>query len=248
MTDAIHQHCDAIERCNQRGGRMLSIVDLIEAGTIPRDLAAYALAAIGNGASFMVGALPGGAGKTTVMGALLNFVPVDVELVAADRMATIKKGLAKGTPRRCYICHEIGPGDYYAYLWADELRTYFELPTAGHMLATNLHADTFEQAQAQVCRDNGVPEAAFRRMNLIFFLAVRREGWSYARRIEEVWESDGTTAHQRIFHAGASASAAAGGLASAAEVAKASEVVDRLMASGARTIEDVRTAIVRARH
>ena len=80
----IGQHCAEIERCNQRGGRMLSIVDLIEAGTFSRDLAAYSLAAIGDGASFMVGALPGGAGKTTAMGALLNFVPRDVSLVAAD--------------------------------------------------------------------------------------------------------------------------------------------------------------------
>lgn len=60
-------HCAEIERCNQRGGRMLSIVDLIEAGTMTRELAAYSLAAIGAGASFMVGALPGGAGKTTVI-------------------------------------------------------------------------------------------------------------------------------------------------------------------------------------
>jgi hypothetical protein len=61
---------------------MLSIVDLIEAGTMSREVAAYSLAAIGAGASFMVGALPGGAGKTTVMGALLNFVPLGVPLVA----------------------------------------------------------------------------------------------------------------------------------------------------------------------
>jgi CO dehydrogenase/acetyl-CoA synthase alpha subunit len=36
----MEKHCAAIERCNQRGGRMLSIVDLIEAGTISRDLTA----------------------------------------------------------------------------------------------------------------------------------------------------------------------------------------------------------------
>ena len=28
---AIHAHVEAINRCNQRGGRMLSLVDLIEA-------------------------------------------------------------------------------------------------------------------------------------------------------------------------------------------------------------------------
>ena len=49
---------------------MLSVVDLIDAGTISVDLAAYSLAAISQGASFLVGAMPGGAGKTTVMGAL----------------------------------------------------------------------------------------------------------------------------------------------------------------------------------
>ncbi|MEK7765428.1 MAG: hypothetical protein AAB368_04240, partial [bacterium] len=73
--DAVARHTAELDRLNQRGGRMLSIVDLIEAGTVTRELAAYLLAAIGGGASFMTAALPGGAGKTTVMGALLNFVP-----------------------------------------------------------------------------------------------------------------------------------------------------------------------------
>jgi hypothetical protein len=135
-----------IDRCNQRGGRMLSIVDLLEAGTMTRDQAAYSLAAISRGASFMVGALPGGAGKTTVMGALLNLVPKDVELVPADSEEAIEVGLRDQTRRCCYICHEIGDGPYYAYLWGSPLRRYFDLPSTGHMLATNLHADTFDQA------------------------------------------------------------------------------------------------------
>lgn len=82
--DSIVRHCREIYRCNQRGGRMLSVVDLIEAGILGEELAAYCLAAIGQGASFMVGAMPGGARKTTVMGALLTFVPPDVELSPAD--------------------------------------------------------------------------------------------------------------------------------------------------------------------
>ena len=63
--DSILRHCREIDRCNQRGGRMLSVVDLIEAETLSAELAAYCLAAVGQGASFMVGALPGGAGKTS---------------------------------------------------------------------------------------------------------------------------------------------------------------------------------------
>jgi hypothetical protein len=130
--DSILRHCQEIERCNQRGGRMLSVVDLIDAGTLTVELAAYCLAAIGQGASFMVGAMPGGAGKTTVMGALLNFVPPGVELAPADSQESIERALAGNSPRQCFICHEIGPGSYYAYLWGQELREYFSLAQAGH--------------------------------------------------------------------------------------------------------------------
>ena len=73
MDDAIRRHCMELERCNQRGGRMLSVFDLLAAGTLDVDLTAYFLARISRGASFLVGANPGGAGKTTVMCALLNF-------------------------------------------------------------------------------------------------------------------------------------------------------------------------------
>jgi hypothetical protein len=42
------------------------------------------------------------------------------------------------------------------------------------MIATNLHADTFAQARAQVCDDNGVPQTHFRRMNIVFLISVGR--------------------------------------------------------------------------
>jgi len=90
------------------------------------------------------------------MGALLNFVPPEVILLPADGRLTTQAGLAFQGPRACYVCHEIGSGDYYAYLWGKALREYFELPRAGHMLATNLHADDLEQAREQVCGDNAV--------------------------------------------------------------------------------------------
>ncbi len=238
------EHCREIERCNQRGGRMLSIVDLVEAGTVTRELAAYCLAAIGGGASFLIGALPGGAGKTTVMGALLNFVPADVQLVPADGIGSIELGMkVPPSSRQCFICHEIGSGPFYAYLWGEELRQYFRL--AGHMLATNLHADTFEQAREQICETNGVPESALRRMNLMFFLSVGRRGRGQ-RRIEEAWESDGRQAHRRIYDASVAEAVGPSLLVSEDALASARGVVDDLLAGGARTVQDVRAKIVRA--
>lgn len=250
--ETIQRHCREIERCNQRGGRMLSIVDLVEAGTMSGELAAYALAAIGRGASFLVGAGPGGAGKTTVMGALLNGVPCEVELAPADGCEALEEGLRRtpkeGGTRRCYICHEIGSGPYYAYLWGEELRAYFRLCEAGHMLATNLHADTYAEARAQICDENAVPEAALRRMNLMFFLSVRRSGWKTVRRIETVWESDGASAHRQVFaRDGGEAGLTLTGFVAAADIAAARQTVEQLMARGARTIAEVRAGLLASR-
>jgi hypothetical protein len=243
--DPVDRHCAEIERCNQRGGRMLSIADLLDAGTVTPDLAAYLLAAIRGGASFMVGALPGGAGKTTVMGALLNFVPDGVELRPADGPDSIAEGLRRPSPRRCYICHEIGPGDYYAYLWGGVLRSYFELARAGHLLATNLHADTFEQARDQVCRGNGVPEDDFRRMHLCLFLEARG-GWRGKREIVAAWESDGASGHRIVYDRGR-LDAQAARLADGGRLREARRTLDALRAAGARTIEEVRAVLTRGR-
>jgi hypothetical protein len=237
--ESILRHCREINRCNQRGGRMLSVMDLIEAGTMTAELAAYCLAAIGGGASFMVGAMPGGAGKTTVMGALLNFVPASVELVPADGQAAISRGLRDSSQRQCFICHEIGAGPYYAYLWDQELRDYFNLAEAGHMLATNLHADTYEQAHDQICRQNDVPESALRRMNLMLFLSVRGD----RRRIETVWESDGQQSHRLIYEASNGGRVGPGHLVTAPKLAASGHIIERLISSGWRTIEEVRAMV-----
>jgi type IV secretory pathway ATPase VirB11/archaellum biosynthesis ATPase len=245
ISEAVEKHCRELERCNQRGGRMLSIVDLIEAGTMDVDLAAYALAAISNGASFMTGAMPGGAGKTTVMCALLNFVPKDIELRPADTMVAIEEGMAQPNPRRCYICHEIGDGAYYAYLWDAELRRYFKLPSAGHMIATNLHADTLAQARRQVCDDNQVPEDNFRRMNVVFFISVGRAYRNVSRRVVSVWESDGKSEHRQLFgQAGSGLKIELSRLVNADQFAAARTDILHLLNSKVRTIEEVRAFIV----
>ncbi|OHB62100.1 MAG: hypothetical protein A2168_07385 [Planctomycetes bacterium RBG_13_50_24] len=202
MHDAIAKHCDELNRCNQRGGRMLSIFDLLAAETLDPDLAAYLMARISTGSSFAAGSVPGGAGKTTVMCALLNFVPVDVSLIPATSQAVYEAANARVLPSRsCYVCHEIGSGNYFAYLWADALRAYCSLFEHGHILATNLHADTPRQAREQICNTNGVPGEHFNKFELLIFLRIEN-GYPRARRwIEEVYSGDGSSGYELIFHA-----------------------------------------------
>lgn len=226
---------------------MLSIVDLVEAGTMTREMAAYSMAAIGNGASFMVGAQPSGAGKTTVMGALLNFVPAEVHLAPADGVDAISRGLRKPEPRTCFVCHEIGDGPYYAYLWDETLRRYFELPEAGHMIATNLHADTYEEAREQVCGRNGVKSTHFSHMHLIYFLTVDSEGSGRTRRINALWESNGETAHNMIYDGSSAEMTTESSLVSPAALDSAGRTLDLIMDQDARTIEEVRAAVLKHR-
>lgn len=240
--DLLEQHCREINRCNQRGGRMLSITDLLVAGTLSKTLAAYLLAAIGRGSSFMVGALPGGAGKTTLMGALLNFVPPGVELHPADSMPTIEWALKFHQKRCCYICHEVGSGFYYAYLWGAPLRSYFDLTKHGHMLATNLHADTIEEARRQICDENSISPLLFRKMNLLVFLQVGG-GWGGKREVSEVWESDGFFDHQPVFREG-QLSIGQSRIVTPETHETAGQLLEMVLASGAGTIEQVRRALI----
>lgn len=196
MDDDVVLHCNEINNCNQRGGRMLSVFDLLEKETLDLELAGFAFYWISQGASFLVGANPGGAGKTTVMGALLNFVPPDVRLVPATEQE-ITRGLNQKTNQKyVYICHEIGAGHWFAYLWGSALRSYFQLLDLGHILATNLHADDIDEAYNQICLENRVPENYFQRINLMFYLRVLR---GYQRKIEKVYFSTCDKKHQLVY-------------------------------------------------
>jgi hypothetical protein len=94
--DSVARHCDEIERCNQRGDRMLTLPDLVQAGTMDLPMAGYLMAAVSSGASFMVGCVPGGGGKTTVMGALLNVGPADVEFAGRRFDGHLGQGFTPG--------------------------------------------------------------------------------------------------------------------------------------------------------
>ena len=148
---------ELVERSNQRGGRMLSVLDLLEAGTLSLPRAAWLLARIERGASWLVGAVPGGAGKTTVMSALLAMLPAGERV----RLASPGTGWESSAPGECVVAYEISPGPYEAYIWGEPVRRLARLGRSGCRIVTNLHADTLEQARRQIVEDNGVPAEDF---------------------------------------------------------------------------------------
>ncbi len=143
---ALQQHnLREIESLNQRGGRTLSFVDLIAAGTMSAEMVAHCWTAIAHGASFLTAARPGGAGKSTVLANLLVLLP------RAERIVTWQPGTVgvPGSPR-CHLAHEIGAGHWYGYIWGSDVRDFLALRSAGDRVASCLHADTLEELQGIV--------------------------------------------------------------------------------------------------
>jgi hypothetical protein len=247
---SIHDHVRAINACNQRGGRMLSLVDLIDAGSIDLPLAAYLAAAMRAGASLLVGANPGGAGKTAVMCALLNFLPDKTSIRPVTNRAVLPGMRSPEQPGDvCYLAHEIGQGSYYAYIWGSEARAFFAAAAQGHIVASNLHADTLAETQDQLCEENGVPPAHLDAVDLKLYLGVERtQGWQMQRWVRHVYENDGTGDRLRWTQdaQGTSAQLVAeeSTLISVEQVHTYAKFLTDLWHQGVRRIEDVRRALV----
>ena len=171
---------------------MLSVVDLLRAGTVDRPLASYLVGAMRKGVSVLVGANPGGAGKTTVMAALLNFLPDDTTIQPVEGRSVLERG-RRDTDygKTCYLAHEIGDGAYYAYLWGRDVRIFFSLAAASHIIASNLHADTLSETQEQLCDVNGVDPHHLNAVELKIYLRVGGRGLRRDRWLSHVYECDG---------------------------------------------------------
>ncbi len=195
---------EQIEALNQRGGRTLSIVDLIRAGTISAEMAAYVGHRISQGASVLTAANPGGAGKTALLAALLGFAPRGMPIVTVESAETVADAEAEPSPR-CYLAHEIGAGHWYGYLWGPIVARYLNLASGPHMVASCLHADAMDELRAKLsARPLAVPSSALLAIDLILFMHVDRgsvrDAGGYRRRVAAIYESDrGGETHRLVF-------------------------------------------------
>ncbi len=177
---------DIIARANQRGGRMLSAVDLMERGTLTRAQLAWTLTRIEAGSGWLVGARPGGAGKTAVMCALLAFLPQGEPV----RLTRPEAHWTSARPAECLVCYELSPGRYDAYLWGEDVRRLTALGAAGCRLVANLHADTLEEARDQVVLQCRAPAEHFAAFGIFLGISVRQRGYETERAVERLYGVD----------------------------------------------------------
>lgn len=199
MNKIENKNLSEINLLNQRGGRMLSIVDLMRSGTVSHELATYLIIAINRRASFLVGAKPGGAGKTTVMAALLGLLPFEERIMSFENEHAVKKILEKikekhesklsSKIRLTLVCHEISSGSWYGYLWGPVVKDYFNLTDYSVRVASNIHADNLEEVLGQLT-SFGVTMKTLTRVQILIFLKMfRGADYQLRRRVTSVLEA-----------------------------------------------------------
>lgn len=148
-----------------------SIVELIRSGTLDAELAATLWALIEGRVPIIVGASEGRAGKTTLLQALLDFLPADVstrELAGTaetfDWLPQASElgwhGMPSPTPTApsavrpdttVLVIPELS--DHLpAYTWGQEARVAIRAASVGYGLAATIHADTLEDVFTQLRR------------------------------------------------------------------------------------------------
>jgi hypothetical protein len=202
--DVERDNLEQIAQLNQRGGPALSIIDLIEDGTVTAEMAAFCWQAVAGGAGFLTGAVPGGAGKTTLMAAVLAFLPPGERIITVSDRSVLDAALAGRVGRPAtLLAHEIGAGRWFGYIWGRDAADFFSLGARGLRTVTCLHADTAEQAW-DILAPLGVKRGHFDGVRLQLFLQVptragrvlHRVRWIYFRvdgalRPVYAWRRDG---------------------------------------------------------
>lgn len=193
MNSLEKQNIYEIEKLSQRG-KTLSIVDLINDHTLNIEMAAHLLYIVSHGASFLTAARPGNAGKTTLTQCLLTYLPPDAEIVTisdSSMLSTTPPSNQNGYTY--YLCHEIGSGRWFGYLWGDDVRKLFSLMNENHFIASCIHADFLDELREILLSEElNVAEEDFRKLDLILFMHLDRKGFKYIRRVSSVYEATKT--------------------------------------------------------
>ena len=188
-----------IERLNQRGGRTLSTVDLIEDGTLSVELAAHLSEAVLDGASFLTAAGPGGVGKSTLLACLLNMLPPETRVVTVSDAPVISDpGRNDPQSPECFLAHEIGSGHWFGYIWGEDVPAFFGLMDDARRIASCLHADTLEETRHVLVARLGVPEARFNEVDLVLFMVAVRHGGRILRRVSAAYERNDSAGEHRL--------------------------------------------------
>jgi len=167
----------------------LSIIDLINYGTLDARLAGFLWLLMENRASVMVAAGPSYAGKTTLLNALLDFLRPEIQQVHLQGAFEDFRFLLKTKTFNTYLVAEELSSHQYEYLWGKKARKTFQLLSQGYAFGTTVHARSAKEVVYLLHNGLGISLPVIARIGAIITLRVLPgKNWEDepARRIDTI--------------------------------------------------------------
>ena len=165
----------------------MSITQLLEAGNMDARTAALCGMTIESHGSLLIAAEQPHSGKTTTLTALLDFLPNATRRVFIRGWAETFDFLGQTRPDATLLLANELSSHLPVYLWGPKAVRVFETLRRGYALASTLHADTCDEALAQLVGELGVDRSDLARVSLLVVMRIyATTGGGYARRVVSV--------------------------------------------------------------
>jgi len=165
----------------------MSIAQLLEAGNMDARTAALCGMTIESHGSMLIAAEQPHSGKTTTLTALLDFLPNATRRVFIHGWAETFDFLGQTRPDATLLLANELSSHLPVYLWGPKAVRVFETLRRGYALASTLHADSCDEALAQLVGELGVHRSDLARVDLLMVMRIyATTGGGYARRVVSV--------------------------------------------------------------
>jgi hypothetical protein len=139
-----------------------------------------------HGASFVFAADPPGAGKTTILTALLTLAPPGMAAYFTRGWGETFDLPPPSDTYPTYLMVNEMSDHLPVYSWGPYVVRVFELLGEGYSLCTTVHADSIEGVLEQLEEDNGVPREHLARLTFVVPLAIGHREGQTIRRVRDV--------------------------------------------------------------
>ena len=181
----------------------LTILDLIQNGTMSAEMAATMWGAMDDRSSFIVAAGPRQAGKSTNTNAILELLPRELPVHdltgETEQFDSLSSAVTGG-----YIVVAEFSNHMPLYLRGEQVMRVFQTAEKGYSIAGTLHADTPEDLFYELRSHGPLRDDALARIRYLVFLAMRGTMENpLLRRVASVWEVSnviGGTPAAQILH------------------------------------------------
>ncbi|MGH2491658.1 MAG: hypothetical protein ACRDF9_09120 [Candidatus Limnocylindria bacterium] len=162
----------------------MSITQLLEAGNMDARTAALCGMALEAHGSMLIAAEQPHSGKTTTLTALLDFLPNTTRRIFIRGWAETFDFLGQTRPDATLLLANELSSHLPVYLWGPKAVRVFETLRRGYALASTLHADSCDEALAQLVGELGVDRNDLARVQLLMVMRIyATTGGGYARRV-----------------------------------------------------------------